>query len=508
MTGDLFIDGDSIWTGDPAAPRTGAVEVRRGRVAAIGGRRPSGVPAVRCPAGACLVPGLIDAHLHLVLGGEQLAQLDLSGATSRAAFEAAVAQRSAALPEGRWLLAHGWCEDRWGGELPDSSWLAAAGDRPVVAYRMDIHAALVNERVLALVPTADDPPGGRIVRDAAGRPTGLMAEAAAWDLVNPVVPSPGVAERRQGLLSAQHHLHQYGLTSVGAMEYAAIVRDVIEPLRDDLTLRVMITMLDRRWPLDLSWATGFRNDDRLAVIGCKAFLDGTLGSRTAAMLSPYADDPGNSGLFVELAASGDLDAWAAAVAAAGLSPAMHAIGDAASRLAIDVIASLPPGTHARLEHGQHLHADDVARTAGMFVSMQPLHMVDDAPSMRGRLGAERLPGAFAIRQLAAADAVLAFGSDWPVVTACPIEGMRAAVTRLDRDGAPFQPASAISPEAALVAYTRGAAEALRLPDAGVIRPGAHGDFTLLDRDPLTADWIAAPPRAIATIVAGEVVWQG
>ena len=377
---------------------------------------------------------------------------------------------------------------------------------------MDIHAALVNDAVLAQCDHAsrpdDDPAwGGRIERDATGTPTGLMVEAAAWQLVNPIIPAPTTEERHAALLDAQRLAHAAGLTSVGSMEDRRDVEEVFRPQRDRLTLRCRVTLMDRAWPMDFDYGRDFDGDDTLGVVGYKTFLDGTFGSRSARMLADYADDPGNRGLWLELAAAGDFEPWARAVRRAGLSPSVHAIGDAAVRLALDVIErDEAPGPPLRIEHAQHVDPSDRTRFDGVIASMQPLHKAVDGRAALGRLGPGRVGGSFAFRSLADAGARLAFGSDWPVVSCDPIAGIRAAVTGRTVDGAEFLPEESLSVTEALTAYTAGAAEALAL-DAGVLAPGRLGDLVLLDGDPFACDWVDVVPRVVMTVVGGETVFD-
>jgi predicted amidohydrolase YtcJ len=457
--------------------------------------------------GRTVTPGLIDAHMHLLLGGESLRMLDLRGVRSRQEFESAIAARHRELPPGRWLIAQGWAAEYWPPEegLPDRTWLAAVGDRHVVCYRMDLHAGVVNDAVLAKCDVTNDPPGGRIGRDANGEPTGLMVEAALWTLVNPLVPEPDAEEKMQVLLDAQQHCHAMGLTAVGTFEYQRDVREVFVPMRDQLTLRCRVSLLDRAWPMDFAFGREFPNDDHLAVIGYKAFADGTLGSRTARMLADYADDPGNRGMLVELAAEGHLQAWAHAVAADGLSPAIHAIGDEAVRLALDALEDIE---HGRIEHSQQIDLADIPRFHdGPIASMQPLHKADDGRYAEARLGPARIKGSFPFRQLLDAGATLAFGSDWPVVSCDPLAGIRAAVTGLTLDGNVVLPEENLTVEEALMAYTSGAAIALRMDNVGVLRPGAFADVVMFDRDPFTADWVNDPPRVAMTLAGGEIVYD-
>lgn len=506
MQQGMLIHNARIWT---ATGRwADSLLIRDGRVAALDGdARFASVSHIIDAAGRTVVPGFIDSHVHLLMAGRSLRQLDLSSVRSRDEFKAAIASRHAQLEDGQWLIAHGWSSENWGGEVPDKSWLAAAEDRPVVAYRVDIHVALVNDAVLKLCNLTTDPPGGRIERDATGDPTGLMVESAAWKIVNPLVPDPNAHEKSQHLMAAQSHAHARGITAVGTMEYSRDLCEVFTPSRDLLTLRCRVTLLDRHWPMEFNVGRDFPASQNLAVIGYKAFIDGTLGSRTARMLADYADDPGNRGMLVELAAEGHLQAWAHAVAAAGLSPSMHAIGDEACRRAMDAIAGIDPSVRPRIEHAQQIDNADFRRFSNTIASMQPLHRADDGRFAESRVGSARTPGSFAFRRLLDAGAVLAFGSDWPVVSCDSIAGMRAAITGLTLEGKLFQPQENLTVEEALHAYTTGAAYALQIDDAGKIAIGSLGDAVMLDRDPFTADWVNAPPRVEMTIVNGEVVYD-
>jgi hypothetical protein len=453
--------------------------------------------------------------MHLLMGGQSLLELDLSGARSRDDFERMIAREHRELPPDRWLIARGWSSENWDGALPNKSWLAAAGDRPAVCWRMDHHAALVNDAVLRRCDLPAQIEGGRVIRDATGDVSGLLVEGAAWKLVSPIVPQATVAQRQAALQVAQQQAHRVGLSAVGSMEYSRDVTEIYEPWREQLTLRCMITLLDRPMssePIDCSFARGFHHDDRLAIIGFKTFVDGTLGSRTARMLKDYDDDPGNRGMLLEVAAAGRLREWIETVAREELSPSMHAIGDEAARLALDAVLQLDSATRRRvrprIEHAQQIDVVDIARFGDVIASMQPLHKADDCRYVRRRLGEARLAGTFAFRSLQQAGAHLAFGSDWPIVSCDPILGIRAAVTGLTFDGVEFHPQQNLTVEEALRAYTRGAAIALGMNDAGRLVPGAFADLVMFDRDPFTADWRAAPPRVMMTIVHGKVVHDG
>ena len=460
------------------------------------------------------VPGFVDAHLHLTLASVGLSKVDLSGCASRVGFESRIAAGVTALPHGAWLEAQGWDEASWGGSMPDSSWLGNAGDRPAVAYRMDIHACVVNDVLLQQLMREGaldaDPPGGTIVRDASGAPTGLLLEQAAWQIVNPRVPVQDPTRQQAALLLGISQLLGFGVTAVGSMEYARQVREVLLPIaRLPVAMpTVAVTLLDRTLPLDLAVASEFHVPGRLRVIGAKSFADGTLGSRTAAMLEPYAGTR-SCGSLIEHAHDGTLVRWMREVAAAGLSPSVHAIGDAAVRATLDAAdAAGIPRSILRIEHVQALADADVPRLAGAFASMQPLHAASDMPGAAQRLGPDRMRLLFRYADIARAGATLAFGSDWPVVPPDPMRAMRSAITGRADDGRAYG-TSLVSPEDALIAHTEGAARCLGLwPERGTLAPGARADIALLDADPLRCDWDDLPPRVCGVILDGEPWLRG
>ena len=228
--------------------------------------------------GGTVLPGFVDTHVHLVLAGTTMGQVELGRCSSPTEFTRRLATRAATLPPDgpdSWVLGHGWLETDWGGEIPDSSWLADCGDRPTACFKHVHHAVLVNERVLRMLDDsgklAQDPPGGTIVRHDDGRPTGLLLEAAAWQLVNPIVPKPSVAARRRHTIDATRHLATLGITAVGSMEYAEDMTDVLDAIRDDLAVAVAVTMLDRELPIDepLSRLEALAADDRLRLVGAE-----------------------------------------------------------------------------------------------------------------------------------------------------------------------------------------------------------------------------------------------
>ena len=465
-------------------------------------------------AGGFAVPGMIDSHLHLVYGAESQRQLDLSRVQNREEFEQAVFDRHQLLPDEQWLIATGWNETQWDQQvLPNASWLRVAGNRPVVCHRADLHAMVVNQAVLERAGIDDqrsDPDGGQIVRwttgPQQGSATGLLLEAAAWQFVNPIIPPLTVQERREALRVAQRQLNAQGLTGVRSMEYQREVEEVLLPMRDDLTLRTRVVLLDRDWPLDTTFAEAFKDDDMLAMAGHKAFVDGTMGSGTARLHAPYTDAPSALGQWVEMATDNTFEAWGAFLAEQGYTPVMHVIGDAALTRAIDMVESHQWRTPPTFEHAQQITCDDMTRLSGRFVSMQPEHRRVDAAALVHKLGATRMQQSFPFRSLVDHGAVLAFGSDWPVVTSDPWQGMAAAMICPSLDG--FDRTQQLTVEESWRAYTHDAARICGFDRSGALKPGHFGDITVIDQDPRELDWTCQRPKVLLTIVGGKVVYDG
>ena len=506
---NLHLANARIWTADPDQPTASSITIRGGRIIALDAT-PTDEPVIDCQ-GDVITPGLIDSHMHLLLGGASLETLDLSHARSRDEFEALLAAAHASLPPDAWLLGHGWSQDNWpGSAMPDLEWLRSAEDRPVVCWRTDWHAALVNTPVLHECRLPDDDTleqeGGRQMRFSDGRPNGLLLEAAAWNHLQPRVPKPSPARSREHLLAAQRHAHALGLTAVRSMEYARDILDVFEPMRNNLTLRCSLVLLDRELPLELDWVDGFTQDDVLSISGCKTFIDGTIGSRSARMIDAWADRPGDHGMLVELALAGRLEEWLDSVHASGLDAAAHAIGDAAVRIAIDLHERAGDG-RLTIEHGEVLHPDDLDRVDGAWFSMQPLHRADDARGAVAAMGTERAAWLAPFRSLQQAGARFAFGSDWPIVSCDPILGLQSAVTGKTIDGEAFHPGQTIDVESAILAYTRDAAACCRLQGCGVLGPGMFGDCVRWTGDPMRVGCGGEQPTPHLTICSGDVVYD-
>ena len=480
--------------------------------------------------GRTMIPGLIDAHLHVMQIGFAALTLDLSETRSLAEAQAKIRGYAAAHPDRAWITGRGWNQEAWGlrdeagrGRFPTATELdAAVPGRPVWLERVDGHAGWANSAALAaagVTAAIKDPAGGRIERLAGGKPAGVLVDAAV-QLIERAVPPPRADDRDLAFDTAQRLLLARGLTAVTDMGTSIEDWQTLRRAGDGgrLRLRVMsyalgveaMTLIGGPGP------TPWLYDDRLRMGGLKLFADGALGSRGALLKAPYADAPQTRGI----ARTGEtqLKNLMSRAAMDNFQVAVHAIGDAANAEVLDAIedlnATYKGDRRWRIEHAQILDPVDIPRFGklGVIASMQPIHQVSDRTMAEARLGPARLAGAYAWKSLAAGGARLAFGSDAPVELPDPFAGMAAAITREDATGQPFggwQPQERIDRAAALAGYTSGAAWAgFAERKFGRLAPGLRADFILIDVDPL----LAAPAalrqaRVIETWIAGEKVFE-
>jgi len=527
MAQNLIVAG-TVYTLDPLRPRAEAVLMKDGRIARVGSRSEcareggGGARILELGRGSAL-PGLSDAHGHVFGLSRARTEVRCTGAASAEACAVLAAEAARSLPLGRWVRGRGWDQNLWGGAFPVAEVLdRAVPDHPVFLARADGHAAWLNRRALALSGLADgtsDPAGGRLLRDARGRLTGVLIDAA-MDPVLKALPRPGPRELEEGLLAALRELASLGLTTVHDAGVEPEVLDAYARLAEEgrLPIRVYAMLDGQATPEVLSaelvrWS-GRPRIGRLEVRAVKMFADGALGSRGAALLDEYADDPGNRGLLL---LDGDsLRERVARVFAAGFQPAVHAIGDRACRLVLDAFEAAGPGLRAlrpRIEHLQVLQPSDLPRLgrAGVVASMQPVHATADCPWVPARLGegTPRLRGAYAWRSVAAAGAVLAFGSDFPVEEPDPRAGLYAAEVRRGADGRPFTPQERLGRIEALRAFTVGVAQAgFAESRRGRLCEGFEADLTLFAEDVLSVGAEELPRLPLThTIVGGEVVHE-
>lgn len=524
---DMVLRGAVIWTGVEDAPDASAMAVRGGRIVAVG--TDGDIAGLVGPdtrvvdaAGGMVVPGFIDTHVHFVTGGYRLASVQLRDAATPAEFVARIRDFAATVPPGTWILGGDWDHTLWGGTLPTRAWIdSVAPDHPVWVNRLDGHMALANSAALAAAGVSGataDVAGGEIVRRPDGEPAGVFRDNA-MALIQRAVPDPPPEFTDRALQAAMQYVAAQGVTTVhdmGDWSNIAAFRRAHGAGRMHIRIYAAVP-LDQWAALRDTVAARGTGDEWLRIGMLKGFVDGSLGSHTAAFHEPFTDDPTRSGLLVTEPAA-LYDAIAAADAA-GLHLAVHAIGDRANALLLDIYARVaaengPRDRRFRIEHAQHLTPADISRFADLDViaSMQPYHAIDDGRWAESVIGPERSRTTYAFRDLMEAGARVAFGSDWFVAPPTPLEGIYAAVTRRTLDDAHpdgWMPHQKVTVEQALRAYTAaGAYASFEEGQKGTLEAGKLADFVILD-----ADLRTVPPEhirnvaVVATFVGGREVYR-
>ncbi len=516
-----------IWTGDDENPWAEAMAVSGELIVAVGSNADVapfiGESTHIVDGGQLIVPGFIDSHLHLIDGGEALESVQLRDATGRDQFRQRMADYVSTVEDGEWILGGNWDNNSWRDpELPTRDWIDdLTPDNPVWISRVDGHMGLANSVALKLAGLDADSPdieGGDIVRDKNGRLTGALKENAQAPVLA-VIPPPSAAARDRHLSAGLQYLAAVGITTVHDMctfEHLDVFRRAHE--KNALTTRIYAAVPLPEWQrLKADIEKHGRGDEYLTTGALKGFMDGSLGSHTAAMIEPFADAPGNRGFLIN--PLDDMRNWVSGADAAGLHVVVHAIGDSAIRDLLDIYhhvstAHGPRDRRFRVEHAQHIHADDLPRFAvqNVIASMQPYHIMDDGRWAEAVIGPERAKTTYAFRELLDSGAHLTFGSDWNVAPASPITGIHAAVTRRTLDGAHpggWVPAQKITVEEALRAYTSNAAYASFDEDnRGRLRMGMLADFVVLDRDITAVDIDdIKDTRVLRTVVGGRTVFE-
>lgn len=528
MADVIYLNGD-VWTGVDGAARQSAVAIKGDKILYVGDRpgahRHHGeATEIVDLAGAFVAPGFIDGHTHFIGGGFSLASIQLNGAKSREEFIRRIADYAAGRPKGEWILNGNWDEEGWGGQMPTRDWIdKATPDNPVMVVRYDGHAVLANSMALKLAgvdAATPTPPGGEIMRDAAGAPTGVIKDAAI-SLIEKVIPPASDAQIEEAFLRAQAYAFENGVTEINDMAMPTGGMENLETLwrlheAGAMTIRVNTFAPIAQWSALKDFiAENGRGDDQFRWDGVKGFVDGSLGSRTAWFYESY-DDADTTGLT--LAEPATIAEQIRAADAAGLRIAVHAIGDHANDFLLDAFADIGGAAvkekRFRVEHAQHLTPGEIEKFAarGIVASMQPYHAIDDGRWAIKRIGAERLKATYAFRSLIDAGAIVAFGSDWPVAPMTVIKGIDAAVLRQTLDGANpdgWVPAQMITGEEALRAYTRANAYAGFEEDRfGTVEAGKFADLVVLSGDPTkAADAEAfAAIKVLRTILGGDTVY--
>jgi len=536
VAADLVVLNGKIWTVNRALPEAEALAVIRDRISAIGTsaelRRLIG-PKTRVldAKGRRIVPGFYDSHVHLLGSGLRLSEVALKDAKDEAEFGKRLREFDGKLPRDRWLLGGEWDHDRtFAGQLPSAELIDKfVAERPVFLRRYDGHMAVVNSRVLQLAginAETPDPPGGVIYRKPGSRqPSGVLRDNA-MALVERHIPKATEEEIIDGVRAALAEARQVGVTSMQDMDGSSpATRRRLFRLYQQLARQGKLTArIDLRWPL-ADWrslaALGVEANfggDWVRIGGVKGFVDGSLGSSTAKMFAPYRHEKGNTGVYVT--PLNRLREYIEGADAAGLSVAVHAIGDRANAELLDIFAEVTKKNGSRdrrfrIEHAQHLRPSDYGRfkELNVIASLQPYHAIDDGRWAEGRIGSELCASSYACRSLLDAGARLAFGSDWSVAPLNPLLGIDAAVNRRTLDGKhpdSWFPEQKISVAEAIEAYTLGSAyAAFQERDRGSLQIGKLADMVMLSRDILAdseRDRIA-DTQVLTTIVGGTIVYE-
>ncbi len=528
---DLIVTNARVYTADESRPLAQAFAVRDGKIVFVGSQREAdflkgSATRVIDAGGKTVIPGMVDAHAHFAGLAQKLRSVDLVGTRTYDEVIARVVERARTLPKGTWIEGRGWDQNAWGDtRFPTHEKLSAAvPDHPVYLTRVDGHAGLVNSaamRAATLTASSKDPSGGKIIKDASGAPTGVLIDRAQG-LVSSRIPEASAADTRAALKDAVGVMHRWGLVG---MHDAGASRGLIDMYEDmaktgELDLRLYVMIGDDSTALKHYFDVGPRSalyGGRVWVRAIKLYADGAMGSRGAALLEPYSDDPNNSGLL--LSAPAHIRDVAERALKRGFQVNTHAIGDRGNRVVLDAyeaaLKTAPTVDHRfRVEHAQILNYDDIPRFSqlGVIPSMQASHQTSDMYWIGKRLGPTRLLGAYAWRSLLNSGVVIPNGSDFPVEAVNPLISFHAAIARQDANDWPaggWLPEQRMTREEALRSMTLWPAySAFQENEMGSITPGKYADFVLLDQDIMRVPAeLVLKTQVLSTYVGGKEVYR-
>ncbi len=528
---DLIVTNARVYTADEARPLAEAFAVRDGRIVFVGSRQEAQAlkganTRVVDAAGKTVIPGMVDAHAHFGGLAQTLRAVDLVGTRTYDDVIARVVERAKTTPKGGWILGRGWDQNAWGDtRFPTHEKLSAAvPDHPVVLTRVDGHATLVNAaamRIASLTAASKDPTGGKILRDAQSNPTGVLIDNAK-DFVDKKVPGPTTAETRTALKDAIAVMHRWGLTGMHDAGASRELIDLYEQMAQsqELNLRLYVMIGDDSAALKHYMQIGPRSalyNGQLWVRAIKLYADGAMGSRGAALLEPYSDDPNNTGLL--LSAPAHIRDVAERALKSGFQVNTHAIGDRGNRVVLDAyeqaLKTVPTADHRlRVEHAQILHYDDIPRFAqlGVIPSMQASHQTSDMYWIGKRLGPTRVLGAYPWRSLINSGVVIPNGSDFPVEQVNPLISFHASIARQDANDWPaggWFTEQRMTREEALRSMTLWPAyAAFQEKEMGSLTPGKYADFVLLDQDIMRVPAeLVLKTNVVATYIGGKEVYR-
>lgn len=519
---DLVVRNAIIYTANRSEPHASGFAVRGGKIVAVGDASKLIGPTTQVLdlKGATVIPGMIDSHVHMAGLGAMLLSFDLRFEKSPESIAGKIRQAAASRPAGEWIQGRAWDDTNWGGKLPDASVLdRAAPNHPVALRRVDGHASWVNTRALEVAGITEDtpdPPGGKITRDASGKPTGVLVDRAQA-LVASKIPPPTEEQVRRNLKRAAEECARLGLTTVhdagiGATELAAY-RALIAAAELPVRIYAMIGGQGALWQEYLK--RGPEIGDLLTVRSIKLVADGAMGSRGAAFWQPYSDDPRNTGLLILKPA--EIEKVAREAMAEGFQVNTHAIGDRANRTVLDAYGAVlgrKNNRRFRIEHAQVVSLPDFALFAkfDVIASIQSTHATSDMRWAEARLGPDRMLGAWAPKRFLRSGVRIANGSDTPVENLNPLWGFYAAVTRQDHQGNPpggFLPNEKLSREEALQSWTfDGAYAAFEEKLKGSLESGKLADFVVLSKDIMKVpERQILNARVTMTVLGGRIVYR-
>ncbi len=523
---DLIITG-KIWTGDPKQPYAEGLAVRGDTIVEVGAadeiKKWQGESTVKMVAneGQLIVPGFIDAHTHFVDGGFRLSSVQLRDAKTPAEFINRIKVYAATIPSGTWITGGDWDHENWGGELPTRDWIdSVTKNNPVFINRLDGHMSLANTAALKAAGIDDkvkDVAGGTIVRDKKGRVAGVFKDNAQ-DYIYVKMPPPTPEQEDRALDTAMNYVASKGVTSAHNMSG---FMTALERARANgkMKTRIYAGMPLSEWKeLQKKIEKEGKGDKWLRIGLLKGFVDGSLGSHTAAFFKPFSDAPKDSGFFIT--PEKELYDWVSGADKAGLQVTIHAIGDKAINTLLNIYERIEKENgdkdrRFRIEHAQHIAPADISRFADLKViaSMQPYHAIDDGRFAERLIGPERIKTTYAFGSLMRANATVAFGSDWFVAPPTPLEGIYAAVTRRtldDKNPDGWVPEQKVTVDDALKAYTINAAFAsFEEKIKGSLEKGKLADFVVLDQDiTKIAPEKIRDVKVVVTVVGGKTVYEG
>ncbi|MCL4510477.1 MAG: amidohydrolase [Bacteroidetes bacterium] len=543
LTFDILFKNGNFWTGDPQNPSANYIACKDGRIVSISKEKTSSgeseAKKVIDLRGHFAMPGFIDSHVHLTMGGASLHEIDLRSAKDECEFAEKVGDY-AKLHGTKWITGGNWDHESWKspkyprlrGILPDLRRDKRLPTKelidkftpstPVFLNRYDTHMALVNSYVLRLAginKDTPDPPGGVIVRDEQGEPTGILKDAAR-EMVLRLVPEPSLEDRIHTTKAALKHANKLGVTSVHDISFSQDLKTYEElRRRGELTARIYSILPIAEYKNLASDGIKVGSGNEWIKTGAlKAFADGSLGSGTAWFFEPYEDDKTNFGIASDVMSSGELEKWAIDADRNRLQLAIHAIGDKAVSRILDLFEKIQEENplwerRFRIEHAQHVRDEDFARfkKLNVIASVQPYHCIDDGRWALEKIGERRAKTTYAFKRMLDENVSVAFGTDWPVAPLDPLEGIYAAVSRATLDGKNpdgWVPEQKISVEQVLKAYTQSSAFAsFEEYEKGTLEVGRLADMVVLSINP----FVVKPAelkhvKVLLTVVGGKVVF--